>query len=88
MTEENRILGNENENLTLACYTLGGIPRGKTSWYHGGKKLTMNKNDSEWAYYPLILNRKHNKQIYTCIAIHDMLETPLNQSVKLDILCE
>ncbi|CAC5412788.1 unnamed protein product [Mytilus coruscus] len=88
MTEKNTIIGKENENLTLACYTLGGIPRGKTIWYHGKKKLMTIKDDNETAYYSLILNRKHNEQIYTCIAEHDMLRTPLNQSIKLDILCK
>ncbi|CAC5395218.1 unnamed protein product [Mytilus coruscus] len=86
MTEKNRLVGNENENLTLACYTLGGIPRSKIIWYHGKKKLTMNKDDSKMAYYSLILKRNHNEQIYTCIAEHDMLRTPLNQSIKLNIL--
>ncbi|CAG2188317.1 unnamed protein product [Mytilus edulis] len=86
MTEDNRIVGKENENLTLACYTLGGIPRGKTLWYHGKKKLTMNKDDSEWTYYSITLNRNNNEQIYTCIAEHGMLRTPLEQSIKLDIL--
>lgn len=88
MTERNTIIGKENENLTLACYTLGGIPRGKTNWYHGKKKLTINKDDNETAYYSLMLNRNHNKQIYTCIAEHDMLKTPLEQSIKLNILCK
>ncbi|CAC5412798.1 ROBO1 [Mytilus coruscus] len=63
-----------------------GIPRSKIIWYHGKKKLTMNKDDSEMAYYSLILNRNHNEQIYTCIAEHDMLRTPLNQSITLNIL--
>ncbi|XP_052065353.1 cell adhesion molecule 2-like [Mytilus californianus] len=86
MTEKNTIIGKENENLTLACYTLGGIPRGKTIWNHGKKKLMTNKDNNETAFYSLTLNRNHNKQIYTCIAEHDMLRTPLNQSIKLDIL--
>ncbi|CAC5385799.1 unnamed protein product [Mytilus coruscus] len=86
MTEKNSIIGKENENLTLICYTLGGIPRGKTIWYHGKKELAMNKDEDETACYSLTLNRNHNEQIYTCIAEHDMLRTPLNQSIKLDIL--
>lgn len=88
MTKENRIVGKENENLTLGCYTLGGIPRGKIIWYYGKKKLTMNNDDSEWAYYSFTLNKNNNEQIYTCIAEHDMLKTPLEQSIKLDILCK
>ncbi|VDI22654.1 Hypothetical predicted protein [Mytilus galloprovincialis] len=86
MTKENRIVGKENENFTLACYTLGAIPRGKTIWYYGKKKLTMNNDDSEWAYYSFTLNKNDNEQIYTCIAEHDMLRTSLEQSIKLDIL--
>lgn len=88
MTDKDAIIGTENDTLTLACYTVGGIPRGKTIWYHGKEELTTNKDDSEWAYYSLILNRSHNEQIYTCTAEHDMLKTPLNQSIKLDILCK
>ncbi|CAC5395228.1 unnamed protein product [Mytilus coruscus] len=86
MTEDNSIIGKENKNLILACYTSGGIPIGKTIWYHGEKKLAMNEVYSKMAYYSLVPNRKHNDKIYTCLAEHDMLRTPLKQSIKLDIL--
>lgn len=51
------IIGKEKENLTLACYTLGGIPRGKTMWYHGMKKLAMNNDNSEWTNYSFIRDK-------------------------------
>lgn len=88
ITEKNTIIGKENEILTLICYTEGGIPSGKTIWYHGTKKVAMNKDDNETAYYSFTLNRNHNGQIYTCKAEHDMLSSPLNQTITLDILCE
>lgn len=88
MTENKTIVGKENKNLTLKCYTLGGKPRGKPIWYHGNTKLTINKDESEWANYSFILNRNQNEQRYTCKAEHDLLRTSLNQSIKLDILCE
>ncbi|VDH92732.1 Hypothetical predicted protein, partial [Mytilus galloprovincialis] len=82
ITKRNTIIGKENEILTLICYTKGGIPRGETIWYNGKKMLAMNKDDNETAYYSFTPNRNHNGQVYTCTAEHDMLITPLNQTIN------
>ncbi|CAC5421670.1 NCAM [Mytilus coruscus] len=80
------VQGKENENLTLGCYTLGGIPRGRTIWYHEKENLTMIEDDNEWANFSIIARKEHNGSIYTCVVQHDMLTSPLNRSVNLDIL--
>ncbi|CAC5378739.1 CADM2 [Mytilus coruscus] len=64
----------------------GGIPRGRTIWYHEKENLTMIEDDNEWANFSIIARKEHNGSIYTCVVQHDMLTSPLNRSVKLDIL--
>ena len=88
LSSNNTIYGVENEELTLACFSKGGKPIGNISWHNGSKMLASSNENTEWSNISFILNRYHDDQILNCSVQHDMLDSPLNIPVKLNVQCK
>lgn len=85
MSSNNTIYGVEDEKLTLACVSKGGKPIGNISWHNGTKMLASSNENMEWSNCSFILNRYHDGQILNCSVQHDMLDSPRNIPVKLNV---
>ena len=85
-TSEHRLLGTEDQDLTVSCKAVGGKPAPNVVLIIEGQTLT---NQIRTAQYTLTtINRSYDKKTVTCQASHaDYSQNPMTDSAVIYLNC-
>ena len=86
-TPENRLLGTEDDDLTVSCKAVGGIPAPNVVLIIEGQTLA---NQTQTAHYTLTtINRSSDKKTVICLTSQaDYSQNPMTASAVIHLNCK
>ena len=87
VTPENRLLGTEDQHLTVSCKVVGGTPAPNVVLIIDGQTVA---NQTQTVQYTLTtINRSYDRKTVTCQANHaDYSQNPMTVSAVIYLNCK
>lgn len=82
------LIGKAGEDMHITCSAERGVPENETMIYLYCEGNVISKTFAEILFYSFVPRKVNNRDIFKCAVENLLLDSPLEETIRLNVLCK